>query len=769
MQAFVGNDGQQVMQPANFGIPDTYHPPSFNQDDVTSLNAHLSLEQGAGVPRIAPPQQHLLNTNNGPTNALQHRATPITYTAPLNQPVLHNEQRRTGSYDIPAEAVTFFPQRLVHTYLRRDVHDNDPRTRGSHIPASHEGLHTYIGQSDPHLGHDSRHVWHDPRLAHERPAHYDGAYVRRIDHTRSPNVADGSVVSMSRAVSKESQILQRIYEALRPLYDPSASYNAAQRTSLSSHRGYPDPATRVHRPRSLSPRPIYREPSRTTYVQSTRPVSPSNSLPMQGDDSYLPNVAETALHDGPLTTEEPSRPRGRSRTPRLPRHDTLAVDARGHQSSSRKQHGDLRQIRNRVLHEANTGSASRSKKRCRSSSFDSRTTSDGGQEPDAVNADFQPEDSHPLPSELQTSGLLIDPWIDGKTHKEFTREDLDAASIIQVVPYHFTVHWAMRTKGSQKRGKYCAGDAEAEDSALGKCTRRKCLGVFRCPNWNRTPNPCMFLDRPNTKAKAFEEQRYHVCPLQSCGKSILEYVPCAVTQSYVIWKHGATFDQSGPHLHPRPSVLKHLTPTERTTLHNVLSVNPKLKGSALRSGGPNMVGPVPNVRKISSALGNLGRIAYEVQKFRNSATKGMSATEKVFFHFTDLQKSHPGIIRQSSLGPNPIHITIQSDFMRRLSFQPEPDFTKSNNGLVTDAAMKFFRNGKLMVVVITSTFDPDTAKWQAVCMSVIAGQTTEHYAVHFFTVFGGIHERCVHLHIEFIDDFLAMVSLFVQTSLHFKI
>lgn len=182
-----------------------------------------------------------------------------------------------------------------------------------------------------------------------------------------------------------------------------------------------------------------------------------------------------------------------------------------------------------------------------------------------------------------------------------------------------------------------------------------------------------------------------------------------------------------------------------------------------------MVGPVPNVRKISSALGNLGRIAYEVQKFRNSATKGMSATEKVFFHFTDLQKSHPGIIRQSSLGPNPIHITIQSDFMRRLSFQPEPDFTKSNNGLVTDAAMKFFRNGKLMVVVITSTFDPDTAKWQAVCMSVIAGQTTEHYAVHFFTVFGGIHERCVHLHIEFIDDFLAMVSLFVQTSLHFKI
>lgn len=65
------------------------------------------------------------------------------------------------------------------------------------------------------------------------------------------------------------------------------------------------------------------------------------------------------------------------------------------------------------------------------------------------------------------------------------------------------------------------------------------------------------------------------------------------------------------------------------------------------------------------------------------------------------------------------------------------DFTKSNNGLVTDAAMKFFRNGKLMVVVITSTFDPDTAKWQAVCMSVIAGQTTEHYAVHFLLYSAG--------------------------------
>lgn len=358
-------------------------------------------------------------------------------------------------------------------------------------------------------------------------------------------------------------------------------------------------------------------------------------------------------------------------------------------------------------------------------------------------------------TENHDSGLLVDPWVDGDCHHEFDVEQVAVARGKRTIEYDFPTNWAMQTKGTSTTDK---GSIHASSSGDGKVTKRKCLGMFRCPNWNREGKPCRFLERPKTRRDALEAQRHKICPLSSCDKPVLEYVACDVRQEFILYAGGAIFKAFGWHTHPRPSVVKHLTPTERTSLRAVFDVNPTLKPSGLRSGRPDMVGPVKNVRQISSALGNLGRIEYELQTYKKVATKGMSAFEQVLFNFSELHENHPGIIRESSFGPGPTYISIQSDFMRERSVSVEPDYSRPNNGLVTDAAMKFFKND-MLVVIITSKFDIDLRKWIAVNITVSKGQSAEHYGKHFKVLFEGIRERCLELGIEVSDEHLAMVSL----------
>lgn len=773
----MGTDEQQpLFQQPNSGISNDNPYPSFNQLGLPMANDFFPAEHGAGASNIAPNQRHSLAPYDASMLFLPTTAASGPIPVPPKPPVLHHDQHQLTSFhaNVNVRANTYSPQHNVRTSnidLRRHAHDNQLRSRGTYIPTPNEGRGWFpnLGQSLASVapafrgavGHASQPVYGPPA-----PRTTDHIDRHRANRSVSAGNDNDSSFSLYRGTPKEGEILQQILEVIRSAYQPALGYTELRHKSRPSRRSKSNVIIRDTHQRSSSPRRRAREPQPRPDVQVNRTASPSMESPFTDHEPGMFDDGET---DSPVATRKPHRPRGRSRTPRREGQHTSVPEDPGWVSSPRKSpdgawtdRGQASSSR-RVLHQgtiepaaSSSAHMSKTRKRRRSSSIGLQSASDSSSV--SVNADgVSLRDPEPGVGELEVSGLLIDPWIDGKVHKEFTREDLDAAHVLQVVPYNFTVHWAMRTKGVPKRGQFRAGDPDADDPTFGKVTRRKCLGVFRCPNWNRKTDPCRFLDRPSTKEKPFQEQFNHVCPRQSCGKPVLQHVPCKVTQEYRIWKDGATFDQSGPHRHPRPSIVKHLTPKQRSTLHDVLKVNPKLKGSALRTGGPNMVGPVPNVRSISSVLGNLGRIAYEVQIFKKSGTRGMSSMEMVLLNFADIQKAHPGIIRQSSLGPDPIHITFQSDFMRNLSVRPDPDFTKSNNGLVTDAAMKYFRNSKLMVVVITSTYVPEMTKWVPVCMTAITGQTQDLYEVHFLVVFEGIHGRCIVLGIVFEDEYLAMV------------
>lgn len=366
--------------------------------------------------------------------------------------------------------------------------------------------------------------------------------------------------------------------------------------------------------------------------------------------------------------------------------------------------------------------------------------------------DLSIRNDSPEVDELQTSGLLVNPWIDGNVTKTFTRAQLGIAETDKTTFNLFAMHWAFRNRG----GNHDKGTVESAVAESGHLTKRTCLGLFRCPNWNREGRPCKYVVRPKTKPHAFRGQRNEVCPMGNCKKAPLEHVPCHVSQHIRVFKDGATFRNIGHHTHGRPSVVPHLTPTERKDARAVMESNPKLGPSALRTGRPDMVGPTPNLRSITPVLGNRGRIAYERKLMKDGGKKGRGMLEHAVEKIKQITERYPGVIREASLAPGPVYFTLQTDFMAEMSLHMDFDYTRPNNGLITDAAMKYFKDD-MFTVIITSGYSTRMLKWAPVLITVVGGQDTEHYERHFDHLVASIADRCAELGIEFNDEMLSMV------------
>ena len=363
--------------------------------------------------------------------------------------------------------------------------------------------------------------------------------------------------------------------------------------------------------------------------------------------------------------------------------------------------------------------------------------------------------------QLARSGWLVDPWINEKVKLHFSEEEVTAALANledKSNPFGiFATHWSTYNQGAMRNNGTFDGECEKE----GRRTTRWCRGVFVCQNRDREPNPCRFIMRPVTKNKKLDDQKTKVCTNGVCKAEtpLFRYITCKVAQKLRIWAHGATFESTGRHNHPRPARVLHLSPKEQQEASEVVKLNPTLGPSALRYGRPDLVGPTRSLRDISPAFANRGRIASFVQKMKNKMKKGIGLFEQIKAALDQLKSQFPDVTRVSSLNLDFINIHIQTPFMASLACQPEIDTARANNGLVTDAPMSFFKTNDFLVI-ITSAFSVDLFRWVPVLITVTSGHSAEHYKAHFYCLFEGIVLRCRGYGIRFLLQMLAMVRMF---------
>ena len=368
---------------------------------------------------------------------------------------------------------------------------------------------------------------------------------------------------------------------------------------------------------------------------------------------------------------------------------------------------------------------------------------------------------------LLTSGFLTSPWIDGKQRLRFSAESVNKA--LENVPssmrgkrgYQFQVFrmfWAMRNDGGisvEKKGSFTASDPRR-----GRLVKRVCSGLYRCPNWNRSPKPCVYTKRPlSKKAKNDEKfsQEHMYCTQPKCRGALMEHVECSVKQKIIMYADGAIFMATGKHKHQKPTTTG-MTPVQTADAKRVIELNPTLGPTALRSGGPDLVGPFPNLRSISTALGNKGRISHLIKQMKRESSKGIGPMEQTVNYWKELDDKYPNV----RLGPKPFIMNIQSDFMANLPCREGIDGSRFTNGLVTDAAMSYFKF-KGLIVIVTSAFSEELYRWAPVFITVTDGQSAANYEGHFFPLMVSIYKKCCELGIPFEDVLLLMVCVTLLT------
>ena len=362
---------------------------------------------------------------------------------------------------------------------------------------------------------------------------------------------------------------------------------------------------------------------------------------------------------------------------------------------------------------------------------------------------------------LKKLGWLVDPWIDGNVDLEFTGEDVQTARELLHDNFQssdfsmFTMHWAMWNTG----GFHKNGSVDAEHFEGGKRTKRKCRGVFICPNREREDSPCFYNLRPRVKSDKLSDQKSSICTSGLCRdeRPVFRYIPCGVEQKIRVWKHGAIFKAIGTHNHPRPSRLIRLSPRERKTAEELVANNPKLGPTALRYGRPGLVGPTQSLRSVSTVFATRGRIAYFVNQTKKAMTKGLSAFDQTMFLVTQLRDKYPHVVKDFSYASGPFRFQVQTEFMEAMACQML-DTSRQSNGLVTDAPMGYLKNHQMYNVIISSAYCVDMFRWVPVLITVTDGQSAEHYKIHFIPLLVGIHTRCSRLCIKFVKEMLAVVS-----------
>ena len=195
-------------------------------------------------------------------------------------------------------------------------------------------------------------------------------------------------------------------------------------------------------------------------------------------------------------------------------------------------------------------------------------------------------------------------------------------------------------------------------------------------------------------------------------------------------------------------------------------------GTALPSSAP---GPGQSVALISSKFNNLGAIGYYRKKVISDAPR-KSGTDKFILDYLTFLQECPNYVQNFQINHDVAIISVQTPFLRELfgglnQFLPpvsSEDDMKSHipelneedpfnipgsnelvitgttsqqipsifqHGMITDAAHKFFYNGKLLQ---TCVYFEVLHRWQPILFSWIGKENKETYASHFFSLFTSI-------------------------------
>lgn len=340
---------------------------------------------------------------------------------------------------------------------------------------------------------------------------------------------------------------------------------------------------------------------------------------------------------------------------------------------------------------------------------------------------------------------LIDKWIDGDLRKLFPWSaiscDKDYEDPSNMLSDFFT-HWCMPYPGGG-RGKGSI-DADRPDR-LCYNTKRCCVGVFTCAT-----GTCSYIERPLSRPAKRKTQMSGHC---SCDKPV-KYISCTVVHRFSMFKGGILFQAEGQHSHARPPS-KHLAKEEKMKLKKLVDSNPNATPLVFITGVPGPDGDTTNIMTINDILINPDRLRYEINNLQDSNGSD-------FDKYKEFVKAHPGFVVNSFFTTLTV-ISVQTAFMATqlyLSMLSAQSVLHALpiNGLISDAAHKFFKN-RNHVLMVTSLYCTVLRRWIPALMSFMDGQTAAHYKCHYLTLFRIMYRICQEYGIPFTDILLLMVSV----------
>ena len=292
-------------------------------------------------------------------------------------------------------------------------------------------------------------------------------------------------------------------------------------------------------------------------------------------------------------------------------------------------------------------------------------------------------------------------------------------AIAEATPRWNLTVWAWRSAFSRNKDNYALDE-------------RLCMGILAC-----TSPGCTHRSRPRRSASTTQTRSTLSCPIHHCG---LQSVSCSVRFSIVKPFAGRDIyiHFTGTHNHAEPPCGKlapvHLSKMASVVQHSPLATASELKyRSAYRPDGSS-----ESVMDIHPSLINSDVIRYHQSKIlqqlgiKKETARG---TDRFFSEWRNLQSDFPGVIKFQSFEYGQEVVVMQTPAMAswlNLSWIS----TNNQNGYVTDAAHKFFREGLLQVTV---AFNIELCRWVPVVFSFMFSQSAATYAAHFRVLFQSIH------------------------------
>ena len=280
-------------------------------------------------------------------------------------------------------------------------------------------------------------------------------------------------------------------------------------------------------------------------------------------------------------------------------------------------------------------------------------------------------------------------------------------------------------------------------------TKYHCRGVWCCVH-------CPWKLRPCIRKQDLAAQTKRTCGF--CKGKLL-YVSCHAEVFKTVTKTSYTYQHVGLHTHPYPPEGK-AHPQHVALLQKVIKENPNTRPQALITGSSFTTNSDMANFRSSESVGNIApqfnnssRVAaIRKQTLSNdsimiTSTKGSDA---FLLDYMNFQQNCPNFTKQLILKTDIAIISVQTEFMEHLlsvyrqdivdQFGNDIDVQEEipmlfNHGCVTDAAHKFFQNGKLLV---TCCYFEVMHRWEPIFLSWVGRQTAKTYQQHFFKLFESI-------------------------------